>query len=110
MTDLTPLFSALSDKTRLTIVETLLSNNELSAGDLSETFDISAPAISRHLKILRQAGVLSQRRDGTHRYYKVRPEAMAAIHQWTIDHRAFWAGSLDRLDHLLALDPTGDTP
>lgn len=109
MTDLTPLFSALSDKTRLTIVETLLSNSELSAGDLSETFDISAPAISRHLKILRQAGVLSQRRDGTHRYYAVRPEAMAAIHQWTNDHRAFWEGSLDRLDHLLALDPTGDT-
>jgi DNA-binding transcriptional ArsR family regulator len=66
---------------------------------------ISAPAISRHLKVLREAGLVEQRAQGTHRFYAVRPEALRAIVDWTMDHRAFWSTSLDRLDTLLALDP-----
>ena len=45
---------------------------------------------------------------GTHRYYTVRPAAMKDIADWTLERRAFWGGSLDRLDALLALDPEGD--
>ncbi|MGR3321421.1 MAG: ArsR/SmtB family transcription factor, partial [Pseudooceanicola sp.] len=75
---------------------------------LAAEAEISAPAISRHLKVLRQAGVITQRVQGTHRYYSVRPEALHAVHGWTMDHRAFWESSLDRLDGLLALDPEGD--
>lgn len=110
MTDLTKTFAALADPTRLGMVETLMAKGELPAGDLSSGASISAPAISRHLKVLRQAGLIQQRAEGTHRYYSVRPEAMRAISDWTIDHRAFWQGSLDRLDTLLALDPDGDEP
>ena len=55
-----------------------------------------------------QAGLVEQRAQGTHRFYAVRPEALCAIVDWTMDHRAFWSTSLDRLDTLLALDPEED--
>lgn len=109
MTDLSTTFAALSDPTRLSMVEHLLHRGELPAGALVADVDISAPAVSRHLKVLRTAGLIEQRVAGTHRYYSVRPEALAAIHGWTMDHRAFWSGSLDRLDAMLALDPEGET-
>lgn len=105
MTTLTRTFAALSDPTRLRIVERLMAGGERPAGDLVADTSLSAPAISRHLKVLREAGVIARRVEGTHRYYSVRPEAMRAISAWTLDHQAFWAGSLDRLDTLLALDP-----
>jgi DNA-binding transcriptional ArsR family regulator len=108
MTDLTRTFAALADPTRLDLVEKLIRRGELPAGTLAEEATISAPAISRHLKVLREAGVIRQRADGTHRYYSASPDALKTLHDWTMDHRAFWAGSLDRLDTLLALDPEGD--
>ena len=108
MTQLARTFAALSDPTRLGLVEKLLTQGELAAGDLSADHTISAPAISRHLKVLREAGLIDQRVAGTKRYYSARPEALRSINDWTMDHRAFWAGSLDRLDSLLALEPEGD--
>ncbi len=105
MTNLPRTFAALSDDTRLKMVEYLMRHGEKPAGALAELADISAPAISRHLRILREAGVLEQRVAGTHRFYKVRPETMQTISDWTIDHRAFWSAGLDRLDIFLALDP-----
>lgn len=98
-------FSALSDPTRLSLVETLMSRGELPAGELAAGADISAPAISRHLKVLREAGLVQQRAQGTRRLYSVRPGAIAAISDWITDHRAFWQTSLERLDSMLALDP-----
>lgn len=109
MTDLPRTFAALADGTRFDIVERLMTQGELPAGDLVAGFDISAPSVSRHLKVLREAGVIRQRVAGTHRYYSVAPEAIRAISDWTIARRAFWEGSLDRLDGLLAIDPEGDT-
>lgn len=109
MTALTPIFAALSDDTRLRLVEYLMSYGEQPAGTLTNLSGLSAPAVSRHLKVLREAGLLTQRVQGTHRYYSVRPEALKAVSDWTIDHRAFWSGSLDRLDAMLALDPGDDT-
>ena len=107
MTDLPTTFAALSDPTRFDIVGKLMRRGELPAGTLVEESAISGPAVSRHLKVLRQAGVIQQRSVGTHRYYSVNPEALKSVHDWTMDHRAFWAGSLDRLDTLLALEPEG---
>ncbi|WP_163848197.1 ArsR/SmtB family transcription factor [Pseudooceanicola aestuarii] len=109
MNDLARTFSALADETRLSLVDRLLSDGELPAGDLAQGLDITAPAVSRHLKVLRQAGVIAQRAEGTRRLYSIRPEALKRINGWTMDHRAVWADSLDRLDGLLALDPEGDT-
>lgn len=99
--DLSRTFSALGDPTRFGIVNRLLDEGELSAGDLQSVADISAPAISRHLKVLREAGVIEQRVDRQRRMYSVRPEAVQAISNWTMTHREFWEGSLDRLGKAL---------
>lgn len=109
MADLPRTFAALADGTRFAIVERLMSRGELPAGDLVAGFDISAPSVSRHLKVLREAGVIRQRVAGTHRFYSVDPGAIRAISDWTVARRAFWEGSLERLDGLLAIDPEGDT-
>ena len=104
MTNLTQTFAALSDTTRLSIVEHLIQRGEAPAGDLVAQVEMTAPAVSRHLKVLRVAGVLRQRVEGTRRYYAVEPEALRAVSEWTISHRAFWEAGLDRLDQLLAVE------
>lgn len=97
-------FAALGDATRFALVQRLLEEGELGAGALQEGVDISAPAVSRHLRILRTAGVVQQRIDAQRRLYSVSPKALRAIYGWTMDHAAFWAGSLDRLEHALKED------
>jgi DNA-binding transcriptional ArsR family regulator len=97
MSKLPPLFAALSDPTRFAIVEKLLAEGECTAGDLAGVAEISAPAISRHLKTLREARMIRQRVAGTHRYYSVEPCAIHEIATWSMDHKTFWEGSLDRL-------------
>ena len=101
---MTQRFAALADTTRLSVVERLMAEGELSAGALVEAVEMSAPAMSRHLKVLREAGLISQRVDGTRRLYSVRPEGLKAIADWTLDHRAFWQAGLDRLEVHLALE------
>ncbi|MEM7440676.1 MAG: metalloregulator ArsR/SmtB family transcription factor [Pseudomonadota bacterium] len=91
-------FSALGDATRFAIVERLLTEGDLTAGDLTVGTGMSAPAISRHLKVLRKAGVLAQRSDAQRRIYSVDPAAVQTIHRWTMDHREFWEASMDRLE------------
>ncbi|SPH24065.1 Transcriptional repressor SdpR [Defluviimonas aquaemixtae] len=98
MPQLPALFAALSDETRFSIVERLLGKGEQSAGDLADVADITAPAISRHLKVLREAGIVTQRIDGQRRIYAVAPESLQAISSWVIAHRDFWEGSLNRLE------------
>jgi len=97
MPDLTRTFSALGDPTRFAIVERLLERGEQSAGALQDVAQISAPAISRHLKVLFEAEVVARRVDRQQRLYSVRPEAMKAINAWAISHEEFWGQSLDRL-------------
>jgi len=101
MTDLVTTFAALGDPTRFAIVERLMAQGALSAGDLQDVADISAPAISRHLKILRQAGLITQKVDKQRRIYAVAPQAVRTISAWTRNHEQFWNGSLDRLEAAL---------
>ncbi len=108
MTKIIETFAALSDQTRLAVVERLMAQGELPAGDLVAHANMTAPAVSRHLKILREAGIIQQRVDGTKRLYSVQPEALRAISDWTISHRAFWEAGLDRLEVILATE-MGDT-
>jgi DNA-binding transcriptional ArsR family regulator len=91
-------FATLGDPTRFAIVERLLAEGELSAGRLQDQAKISAPAISRHLKLLRNAGVIQQRIDAQRRLYSVRPETVKSIHEWTMNYKDFWAGSLENLE------------
>lgn len=109
MTTLIQKFTALSDATRLSVVERLMAEGELPAGAIVAQADMSAPAMSRHLKVLREAGLVHQRVEGTKRLYSVRPEAMRAIADWTMDHKKFWDASLDRLEAHLALSEGDDT-
>ena len=90
-------FSALGDPTRFLIVERLLQRGELSAGELQDIGQISAPAISRHLKVLRQAGLIDRRVEKQRRIYRVRPDAIHEINAWSMSFQEFWTGSLDRL-------------
>lgn len=99
-------FSALSDPTRLAIVEQLMERGELPAGDLIAGRGISGPAVSRHLKVLREAGLVTQRAEGTRRLYSARPEGIRVIAEWSISKREFWESSLDRLGAILERENT----
>ncbi len=95
-------FSALGDATRFAIVDRLLREGEMSAGKICADVAVSPPAVSRHLKVLCDAGILIRRVDRQRRLYAPNPEAMRDIAQWTLSYRKFWETSLDRLQ--LALD------
>lgn len=101
MSTLPNVFAALGDPTRFAIVERLLTQGALNAGDLQRGTDISAPAISRHLKVLHNAGILDRQVRKQQRIYSVRPEAVQTISAWTISHRDFWEASLNRLEKAL---------
>jgi DNA-binding transcriptional ArsR family regulator len=72
----------------------LVRDGELSAGEIASRFDVSRPAISQHLTVLREAGLLSERRQGTSRLYRARPEGMAGLRDF-MDR--FWTDRLERL-------------
>lgn len=107
-THLTRMFSALGEPHRLAIVDQLLSDGEKSAGDIVARLPLSAPAVSRHLKVLCDAGILDRRVEKQRRIYSARPDMLATINRWTMDHEAFWAGSLDRLERALELGGEND--
>ena len=107
MLNLITTFAALGDATRFAIVERLLQKGELPAGDLLDAGPISPPAISRHLKVLRTAGIVEQRIDKQRRMYSVRPEAVQAIGAWTMSYRDFWQPSLDRLEAAMLQESEG---
>ncbi|MBO9128394.1 metalloregulator ArsR/SmtB family transcription factor [Bacillus sp. 165] len=79
--NLNDVFSVLSDPTRRSILE-VLSKGERSVTELAEPFDMSLPAISKHLKVLEKAGVVSHRRVGRNRYYCLREESMDCACEW----------------------------
>lgn len=97
-------FAALGDPTRLAIIDRLMAEGPQPAGALQDVAAISAPAISRHLKVLRAAGLVQQEVDAQRRIYSVDPRAIRAIGTWTITRREFWEGSLDRLAILMDND------
>ena len=90
-------FAALADDTRREIVR-LLADGEQSAGALSAHFAVSRPAVSRHLRVLREAGVVSVEPRGTQRVYTLRPEPLGEVEQWLAQVRRFWAQRLDALE------------
>ena len=71
-------FDAIAQPTRREIMR-LLAGGELSAGEVGARFDVTQPAISQHLKVLRESGLVAERRDGTRRIYSVRPEGLADL-------------------------------
>jgi DNA-binding transcriptional ArsR family regulator len=87
---------ALADPTRRTIVE-LLAEGDLSAGDLAKRFETSRPAVSRHLRVLREQGLVQARVEGRRRVYSLDPEPLDELHEWLTHYRSFWTNRLDAL-------------
>jgi DNA-binding transcriptional ArsR family regulator len=102
------IFSALSDPTRFAIVEQLLERGDQTAGSLAEPFNISKPAISRHLKVLEEAGVIERRIDRQYRSFRVRPQSMRTLDDWIERYRKFWNTSFDRLEKVLKKEEKQD--
>jgi DNA-binding transcriptional ArsR family regulator len=88
--------TAISDPIRRRVLE-LVRDDELPAGALAAEFDVSRPAVSRHLRVLREAGLLVERRAGRQRLYRANPEPLAELRSW-LD--AYWAGRLGQLRDL----------
>jgi DNA-binding transcriptional ArsR family regulator len=98
--NLSSVFAALGDPTRLAIIQRL-AEGEASVQELAEPFDISGPAISRHLKVLEQAGLISRRREAQQRPCRLEREKLEEIRDWTKSMRRFWDESFDRMDEYL---------
>lgn len=94
------IFTALADPTRRRIVE-LLSRGECAAGEIVEAFDVSGPAISQHLKVLREAALVQVRVEGQRRIYQLNPQGLSEMDRWLHDVRRFWAPRLDALEREL---------
>lgn len=95
------MFQTLGDPTRLRIVEAL-AGGERAVGDLVRAVDIDQSGVSRHLRILGEAGFVTMRPDGARRLYSLRPQPFQAIDDWVRSYRQLWEGRLDRFDAALA--------
>jgi DNA-binding transcriptional ArsR family regulator len=84
---------ALAEPRRRRIMQ-LVSADELSAGEIAGHFDVTRPAVSQHLTVLKEAGLLSERRQGTRRLYRARPEGLAELRSFL---EGFWTARLDQL-------------
>lgn len=87
---------ALADPTRRTIVE-LLANGERSAGEIAAQFETSRPGVSRHLRVLREHGLVRAREEGRLRLYSLDPGPLAELDEWLARYRSFWTNRLDAL-------------
>jgi DNA-binding transcriptional ArsR family regulator len=93
-------FAALADPTRRRMVE-MLRGGELSAGEIERRARISQPSASKHLKALREAGLVRMRKDAQRRVYRLDPAPLAALDAWLEPYRAFWSDRLDALERHL---------
>src|SRR5213076_2884478 len=89
-------FQALADPTRRAVLD-LLRAGTRPAGEIARAFPISRPAISKHLKILRRAHLVDERREGRHRLYQLNPEPLKSVDSWLEQYRTFWTASLNNL-------------
>jgi DNA-binding transcriptional ArsR family regulator len=89
-------FGALADPTRRAVLD-LLRRGSLPAGRIARAFPVSRPAISKHLRLLRRAHLVRERREGRRRLYQLNPEPLRAIDAWLNDYRIFWQMSLSDL-------------
>lgn len=94
-------FAALADPTRRAILARLASG-EASVTELAEPFDMSLPAVSKHLRVLERAGLIVRSRNAQWRPCRLEAEPLKEVAVWMEDYRRFWDESFDRLDHVLS--------
>jgi DNA-binding transcriptional ArsR family regulator len=94
-------FEAIAEPTRRTVLD-LLAARDRSAGELVAAFPaLTQPAVSRHLRVLRESRLVDVRAEGTRRLYSLRPDAMAELDRWLATYRRFWGDRLDDLERHL---------
>lgn len=91
---------ALADPTRFQIVD-LLGSGEKSAGEIERALQVSQPSASKHLRVLRDAGLVAMRKDRQRRLYRIDPAPLAELDAWLARYRHFWSGRLDALQRHL---------
>jgi len=87
---------ALADESRRTVLETL-AEGEATAGELADLLPIARPGVSRHLRVLREAGLVDVRQQAQRRIYSLRPQPLAEVDEWLSRYRALWEQRLDAL-------------
>jgi DNA-binding transcriptional ArsR family regulator len=96
---------ALAEPNRVAILE-LLRDGERHVGELVDELRLSQPAVSKHLRVLKEAGLVDVRADAQRRLYRIRPEPLAELDAWLEPYRRMWRASLDRLEtHLTEGEP-----
>jgi DNA-binding transcriptional ArsR family regulator len=96
-----PLFKSLADPTRRALFERLVHDGEQTVQALTEPSGVSQPAVSKHLGILKRAGLVRDRRQGRQTHYSAQPEALTPLMDWITLYGAFWRERFDRLEALL---------
>jgi DNA-binding transcriptional ArsR family regulator len=96
----TDLFRALADPTRRAVFERL-AQREMSVNELKAGFLVSQPAISQHLTALKGAGLVRERRDGRHVYYRADPQGLDPLSRWLERHQALWPARIEKLKRVL---------
>ncbi|HKD00818.1 MAG TPA: metalloregulator ArsR/SmtB family transcription factor [Terriglobales bacterium] len=93
-------FAAISDPTRRELLD-LLAEREYAVNDLVSRFEVSQPAVSHHLRILREAGLVKKRRAGRQRLYRLKARPLREVYDWVAHYERFWTEKLDALgEHL----------
>ena len=104
MKNLDHAYAALADPTRRAILARL-ATGEATVGEIAEPFSISGPAISRHLKVLEEAELITRTRRSQQFVCRLNPEGLRSAQEWLDTYRAFWTGAFDRLDEHLSRNP-----
>ncbi len=102
-------FSAIGEPRRRAIIEQLLPDSK-SVGELVDAMDWPQPVVSKHLKVLREVNLVSERREGRHRYYSLRPEQLQPVQEWLHQFEKFWGGTMDQLDVYLQTIQSDEKP
>lgn len=108
-TSLDAVFFALADPTRRAILERL-AEGEATVGTVAEPHDMAKPSISKHVKVLEQAGLITRRVEGREHWLRLAPEGFSTPAAWFTHYQQFWSDSVDRLGRLLGEDEKGNNP
>jgi len=101
-------FFAISDPTRRAIIDNLAARGTCTVLELAQPFDMSLPAISKHLKLLESANLITRERKGREHYLKLCGDPMAEANEWLATYSKFWQGRLDAFDKYLSATAPGD--